>query len=1091
VLLLGPSNLLGQELLTSGAPEKALAGQEALRRIAVSADGAAMLLLQKDGVVRAIGLPSGKLLRQFGPIAGRITGMALAGTAGAAYLATEKEVWAVAVDTTDAPKKLWESEAAIHDVSLSPDLDFLAVGTAKGARVLNPGNGATVWVASAWSGASKPCTSIRFAPVGGTLALGMGKSIHILAVPGFKTKQTWTFSFPVLALAFAPDARTLAVAGGQGSLMVKRVPDGDTVKYLNTDFSGQDVTQVAFAADATGLFAASGRKLQAFSDLDQGDATTKLITVASDILSLAFSKPAGALFAATEGELALARWGVVNPLLSGSRPRRDLPLVTILSPVTGSKVAAGAVALTFKLTFPADHTVNAIRILADGRPARISTPGTPPVAEDGSLAGPFQSGKTYTCQVALPERATTLLVLADGSRGASEPAVVTLQRGQSLGPKGDAKIVPPTVTLLSPTGGAPIQSTSLDIVVRLNSLPGQPVQVVRVMLDGVPVPLRDVLQSSGSPFDPLIGWVSGESYRLPIQVPEGDSTLMVIAETAFASSNPAIARLRWKTQAAAAAPSGGATPQSDGSPEAQVKPAEGPSNGMKATAESTRILDGGPQGPSMAMEVDAKGRLRWKEKAPDPAKKAAFRGTTVPATPSAQAAPVPGQPAVQILAPVNGSRFKEKEVQLSLKVASPAGQNITRLQVFVDGSPADAVALSSAGAPLNPPYPPGQLLKVRVPLPPQDCQVTVLAENASSQSKPSLLRLKFDGKVAPGAATRSVSQMAKPRISIFEPASNALVRGNTVRIGVRVGLDPRQPPPAIRILVDAQEVKAERAVQQRGPATPSAPQPSGDRGGTEEIQYYTVPLPAKDCTVVAYAETPYATSDPALVKLRWDSPMMAPSAGGIPTLYLLSVGVSKYKDKNFTLQYPAKDAKDFAEAMKLQKGKLYKDVVARVRTDEQATRDNVMDDLEWIQRQATQRDMVIVFFAGHGINDVVTGNYYYLPHDANMEAVKRTMIPGSEIHSTLAKLTGTRLLFMDTCHAGNVTGTATRGLPDMQQFLQDLKEGGQGLVVITSSRPGQKSQEHPSWNNGAFTKALVEGLKGKASKDKQGFVTFS
>jgi uncharacterized caspase-like protein len=208
-------------------------------------------------------------------------------------------------------------------------------------------------------------------------------------------------------------------------------------------------------------------------------------------------------------------------------------------------------------------------------------------------------------------------------------------------------------------------------------------------------------------------------------------------------------------------------------------------------------------------------------------------------------------------------------------------------------------------------------------------------------------------------------------------------------------------------------------------------------------------------------------------------------------LYLLSVGVSKYKEKNIALTYPAKDAKDFAEAMKLQAGKLYKDVVVRVRTDELATRDNIMDDLEWIQRQATQRDMVIVFFAGHGINDAVTGNYYYLPWDANIEAVKRTMIPGSEIHSTLARLTGTRLLFMDTCHAGNVTGTAMRAVPDLRQFLQDLKEGGQGLVVITSSRPGQKSPEHPSWNNGAFTKALVEGLKGRAMRDRQGFITFT
>jgi uncharacterized caspase-like protein len=243
---------------------------------------------------------------------------------------------------------------------------------------------------------------------------------------------------------------------------------------------------------------------------------------------------------------------------------------------------------------------------------------------------------------------------------------------------------------------------------------------------------------------------------------------------------------------------------------------------------------------------------------------------------------------------------------------------------------------------------------------------------------------------------------------------------------------------------------------------------------------------------MAYAETPYATSDPSLIKLRWESPAKAASAAtGLPTLYLLSVGVSTYKDKNITLTYPSKDAKDFADIMSQQKGKLYKDVVVRVRTDAQATRDNIMDDLEWIQRQATQRDMVIVFMAGHGMNDTVTGNYYYLPYDANIEAVKRTMIPGSEIHSTLAKLTGTRLLFMDTCHAGNVTGTATRGVPDLRQFLQDLKDGGQGLVVITSSRPGQKSQEHPSWNNGAFTKALVEGLKGKALKDRQGLITFT
>jgi hypothetical protein len=443
---------------------------------------------------------------------------------------------------------------------------------------------------------------------------------------------------------------------------------------------------------------------------------------------------------------------------------------------------------------------------------------------------------------------------------------------------------------------------------------------------------------------------------------------------------------------------------------------------------------------------------------------------------------------VQITAPADGSRFKTREIQLSMKVGSGPGQDITKLQVFVDGTLTDAVPQSPAGAPVNPPYAGTQVLKLRLPIPPQDCQVSVLAENANGQGKPSVLRLKYDGEVA--ATGRSVIPMAKPRIAIVEPQHNSLVRSNVVQIGVRVGLDSRQPPPTIRILVDAQEVKADKVTPPG--AAPGAPAPTANRGATEEIQYYSLTLPSKDCTVMAYAETPYATSEPSLIKLRWESPAKAASAAtGLPTLYLLSVGVSNYKDTNITLTYPSKDAKDFAEVMSQQKGKLYKDVVVRVRTDAQATRDNIMDDLEWIQRQATQRDMVIVFMAGHGMNDTVTGNYYYLPYDANIEAVKRTMIPGSEIHSTLARLTGTRLLFMDTCHAGNVTGTATRGVPDLRQFLQDLKDGGQGLVVITSSRPGQKSQEHPSWNNGAFTKALVEGLKGKALKDRQGFITFT
>ncbi len=1083
LLLLSTGAVGGQELLTATLPVWTMEGPQALQRVVLSPDGMTVLLLQQDNSLRMVDLASGSTLRTVGPLPGRIKALVFEGRLDVAWVATEREVWSLPVDRAVAPRKLWGSEASIQDLSLSPDLDLLAVATTSGAQILNPRTGAMLW-----STTGLACSAIRFAPVGRTVALAVGRTVRIHEIPGFVLRQTWPLEVPVTALAYAPDARFLAVGGANGSLLLKRLADGSTLKQLDAGFSGGAVALLAFAGDPAGLFAVSGRQLQAFSDLDQGSPASRLLALDEAILSLAFSKGAGALLAVTEGGKSLARWPVATAHRPASRPREDQPSLTILSPEPGSTVLGGTVDLVFQVDFRPERPVTGIRVLSGGHVARFTfTPaiGGQAVTCEGSYKGSLQSGLKYTCRVQLPESSTTLLLQADSPGGSSEPSVLTFQRGSGS----PLKVVPPVVTLVSPAGRATLQSNQLSVAFKVTFLPGQPVTLVRATLDGVPVPLRNVTRSTGAPFDSSLGWLNGETYRCPVQVPEWDSTLALVAETAHASSVPAESKLLWKPISAAT--TGSAPPAAPRSSQADPSLAAGAVGTdfgkVKATADqASRILEGAPQGNSMAMEVDAKGRLRWRDPAAKATKKTPPRAATQggPAPKAASTA----LPSLKILAPADGSRFKGREIQLSVKLGEGPGQDVTRLQAFVDGAAADVGIQSSAGTPISPPYPKGQALKVLVPVPPQDCQVSVLAESAAGPGKPSVLRLKFEGEAS--AMGRSVMQVVKPRIAIIDPQQNTLVRSNVVQIGVRVALDPRHPPPAIRLLVDAQEVKAERIAPAGG--APAAPAAAGTRGPTEEVQYYRLTLPSKDCTVMAYAETPYATSDPSLVKLRWESPAKAAAAAtGLPTLYLLAVGVSKYKDKNITLTYPSKDARDFAEVMKLQKGRMYKDVVVKILTDETATRDNVMDNLEWIQRQATQRDMVIVFFAGHGINDTVTGNYYYLPYDASIEAVKRTMIPGSEIHSTLARLTGTRLLFLDTCHAGNVTGTAMRGVPDMRQFLQELKDGGQGLVVITSSRPGQKSQEHPAWNNGAFTKALVEGLMGKALKDRQGFITFT
>ena len=103
------------------------------------------------------------------------------------------------------------------------------------------------------------------------------------------------------------------------------------------------------------------------------------------------------------------------------------------------------------------------------------------------------------------------------------------------------------------------------------------------------------------------------------------------------------------------------------------------------------------------------------------------------------------------------------------------------------------------------------------------------------------------------------------------------------------------------------------------------------------------------------AENRYAASEPAVVRIKWKGKTTDEFVFK-PKLYVLAVGVSQYRDKTLNLRYAAKDARDFVEAMKKQKGGLYRDVETTLLTDDQAVKDNILDGLEWLQRQTTAKE---------------------------------------------------------------------------------------------------------------------------------------
>jgi uncharacterized caspase-like protein len=201
------------------------------------------------------------------------------------------------------------------------------------------------------------------------------------------------------------------------------------------------------------------------------------------------------------------------------------------------------------------------------------------------------------------------------------------------------------------------------------------------------------------------------------------------------------------------------------------------------------------------------------------------------------------------------------------------------------------------------------------------------------------------------------------------------------------------------------------------------------------------------------------------------------------------VGVSAYQDADLRLNLAAKDALDFAAAWKEQSGRLYSGVEARTLTEAQATKGNILDGLEWLQRQVTAKDIAVLFLAGHGINDS-SGVFYFLPVDTDLDKLKRTGLSQADITSTVAGIAGKVIVFMDACHSGSLMGKMQRrGVVVVNAVVNELASAENGAVVFSSATGRQYALENVEWGNGAFTRGVVEGIRGKADYSASGRIT--
>jgi WD40 repeat protein len=327
----------------------------------------------------------------------------------------------------------------------------------------------------------------------------------------------------------------------------------------------------------------------------------------------------------------------------------------------------------------------------------------------------------------------------------------------------------------------------------------------------------------------------------------------------------------------------------------------------------------------------------------------------------------------------------------------------------------------------------------------------------------------------------SIAQQLPPVVEIISPSDSSEVSATEIAVRFRVRMPSGEPVTSVKALVDGRPMGARQLIQEA--ATTNA-------DGVRELG---VTLPQRDSEISIIAENRFTTSVPATVRVKWHNATAArPEAFVVkPKLYILAVGVSHYADSNFNLKLADKDAGDFVKAMMAQKDLLYSEVVVKLLTNEKATKDDVLDGLDWIRQETTFNDVAMVFFAGHGIND--QNNYYYFcPYNVDPGRLLRTGVAFSDIKKTVSAIAGKALFFVDSCHSGNAIGLgARRGPLDINVVINELSSAENGVVVFSASTSSESSYEREEWGNGAFTKALVEGLSGAASIGSTGRITYN
>jgi hypothetical protein len=206
------------------------------------------------------------------------------------------------------------------------------------------------------------------------------------------------------------------------------------------------------------------------------------------------------------------------------------------------------------------------------------------------------------------------------------------------------------------------------------------------------------------------------------------------------------------------------------------------------------------------------------------------------------------------------------------------------------------------------------------------------------------------------------------------------------------------------------------------------------------------------------------------------------------------IGISDYKAEGLNLRYADRDAESIRDFL-IQKGGFRPDHVQFL-SDQHATYQGIRTALFNFLAATQPDDMVLIFLAGHGVQDDVNpDNFYFLAHDSDVANLGGTAIPMWDLGNVMDYTIRSQriLVFADTCHSGAALGRGgpkdSENLNFFNKYLEVLARK-KGRLVLTASQAHESSLETVKLAHGVFTNSLLLGLGGAADDNPaDGIVT--